>query len=132
MTRPSQPVSEHLGNRPRPTEVRYRKSEQVLHVVFDTGEDFSFSAEYLRVESPSAEVQGHGPEQKIIVPGKRYVGINDIEQVGNYAIRIVFSDGHDTGLYSWRYLHDLGSQYIERWNSYLDSIESQGLSRDLG
>lgn len=132
MTGSRKAVSKDLGRKPRPTEIRYLKSERVLHVAFDTGEKFCLSAEYLRVESPSAEVQGHSPEQKVTVPGKRYVRIDEIEQVGNYAIRIVFNDGHDTGLYSWHYLHELGSRYPERWKSYLNSIENQGLSRELG
>ena len=87
-------------------------------------------AEYLRVESPSAEVQGHGPGQKQIVAGRRHVGIMKIEPVGNYAVRLSFDDLHDTGLYSWDYLYELGEDQSEKWAAYLEAVERQGLSRD--
>ena len=92
------------------TEIRLRKAEKVLDVAFDDGSRFSLPAEYLRVESPSAEVQGHGPGQKQIVAGRRHVGIMAVEPVGNYAVRLIFDDLHDTGIYSWEYLHQLGDR----------------------
>ena len=88
------------------------------------------AAEYLRVESPSAEVQGHGPGQKVLVAGRRHVGIADVETVGNYAIRIIFDDLHDTGIFSWRYLHQLGAEHEMRWPEFVTALEAAGLSRD--
>ena len=117
---------------PTPVEIRLRKAERVLELVFDDGSRFSLPAEYLRVESPSAEVQGHGPGQRQIVPGRRHVGIMNIEPVGNYAIRLIFDDLHDTGIYSWEYLHELGVQQEERWAAYLDAVAAKGLSREPG
>ena len=108
------------------TEIRLNKAERVLHVAFDDGSRFSLPAEYLRVESPSAEVQGHGPDQKKIVPGKRDVAIIGIEPVGNYAVRLVFDDLHDTGIYSWDYLHELGREQDRRWAAYLAALEVRG------
>src|SRR6188472_4312488 len=104
---------------PVPVEIRLSKAERVLHVTFDDGAYFSLPAEYLRVESPSAEVQGHGPHQKQIVPGRRDVTITAIEPVGNYAVRLVFDDMHDTGIYSWEYLYELGQQQDRRWQIYV-------------
>lgn len=115
---------------PTPTEIRLNRAEQVLHVAFDTGERFALPAEYLRVESPSAEVQGHGPGQKVIVPGRRHVGIMRVEPVGHYAVRLVFDDLHDTGIYSWDYLHELGRDQAERWAAYEQALAAKGLSRD--
>ena len=112
------------------TEIRLRKQEKVLEVAFDDGARFSLPAEYLRVESPSAEVQGHGPGQKQIIAGRRHVGIMTIEPVGNYAIRLIFDDLHDTGIYSWEYLHQLGVEQAQRWQDYLDALASRGISRD--
>jgi DUF971 family protein len=112
------------------TELRFNKSERLLHVAFDDGTRFDFPAEYLRVESPSAEVQGHSPSQKQIVPGKHQIGITAIEPVGNYAVRLVFDDRHDTGIYSWEYLHELGREHDRRWQAYLDALATRGLSRD--
>ena len=106
------------------------KAERVLHVEFDDGARFSLPAEYLRVESPSAEVQGHGPHQKQIVPGKRDVAIIGIEPVGNYAVRLVFDDLHDTGIYSWEYLHELGREQDRRWPAYLAALTARGLRRE--
>jgi DUF971 family protein len=114
------------------TEIRLRKAERVIEVAFDDGERFSLPAEYLRVESPSAEVQGHGPGQKQIVAGRRHVGIMAIEPVGNYAVRLVFDDLHDTGIYSWDYLHELGREHEQRWARYLDALAARGMSRDPG
>jgi DUF971 family protein len=115
---------------PIASEIRFNKAERVLQVAFDDGSRFEFPAEYLRVESPSAEVQGHSPSQKQIVPGKRNVGIAAIEPVGNYAVRLVFDDRHDTGIYSWEYLHELGREQPRRWQSYLDALASRRLSRE--
>jgi DUF971 family protein len=113
---------------PVPTEIRLDRATRVLHVTF-AGVTFDLPAEYLRVESPSAEVQGHGPDQKVIVPGKQNVGIAAIEPVGSYAIRLTFDDGHDTGIFSWDYLHELGVERDQRWPAYLDALAARGLSR---
>lgn len=113
-----------------PTEIRLRRAEKRLEVDFDDGARFSLPAEYLRVESPSAEVQGHGPSERKIVPGRRHVGILSLEPVGNYAVRILFDDTHDTGIFSWDYLHELGRTQARKWQAYLDALKSQGLSRD--
>ena len=107
------------AERPWPTELRIDPARTTLTVSFDTGERFALAAEYLRVESPSAEVQGHGPDQKQIVTGKEKVKIASLEPVGNYAVRIVFDDGHDSGLYSWDYLHELGREHATKWTAYL-------------
>ncbi len=115
---------------PIPTEIRLNKAERVLHVAFDDDTAFALPAEYLRVESPSAEVQGHGPDQKQIVPGKRQVAITAIEPVGNYAVRLIFDDRHDTGIYSWEYLLELGREHGKRWPAYLAELEARGMSRD--
>jgi DUF971 family protein len=113
-----------------PKEIRYISAERRLEVEFGDGVAFSYPAELLRVESPSAEVQGHGPSQKKIIAGRKHVGILDIEPVGNYAIRIKFDDLHDTGLYSWTYLRELGENQSGIWARYLDALEEQGLSRE--
>ena len=115
---------------PIPTEIRLNRAERMLHVAFDDGSAFALPAEYLRVESPSAEVQGHGPDQKQIVAGKRNVAIATIEPVGNYAVRLVFDDRHDTGIYSWEYLHELGREHDKRWSAYLSALELRGMNRD--
>ncbi len=111
-------------------EIRLKRDEKVLEVDFEDGKTFSLPAELLRVESPSAEVQGHGPDQKTIVAGRRHVGIMGVEPVGNYAIRINFDDLHDTGIYSWDTLYDYGQRQDELWQDYLDALKAQGLSRD--
>jgi len=115
---------------PWPTEIRLKQAGKRLEVSFDTGETFEFDAEFLRVESPSAEVKGHGPGQEVTVAGKRQVAIQRLEEVGNYAVRPIFSDGHSTGLYSWSYLWKLGRERDRLWRSYLDRLAAQGLSRD--
>lgn len=115
--------------RHRPTEIRLKKDERVLEVDFENGKQFRFAAEYLRVESPSAEVQGHGQDKRI-VPGRKLVAITRLEPVGNYAIRINFDDLHDTGIYSWDTLYDLGERHDEIWQAYLDALAAHGLSRD--
>ena len=118
------------GTRHWPTEIRYLSEEKRLEVDFDNGVGFAYPAEYLRVESPSAEVQGHGPGQKQTVSGRRHVGILEIEPVGNYAVKIKFDDLHDTGIYSWSYLYELGEEQEWRWADYLEALDRQGLSRD--
>ena len=115
---------------PWPVEIRVRRAERRLEIDFDDGSSFSLPAELLRVESPSAEVQGHVPSQKITLPGKRGVGIREVEPVGNYAVRIVFDDLHDTGIYSWAYLYQLGVEQAERWAAYEAELAKKGLSRD--
>lgn len=113
-----------------PVEIRLKQAEKALEVDFDDGAKFRFPAELLRVESPSAEVMGHGPGQKTIVAGRSQVGIIAVEPVGNYAIRIRFDDLHDTGIYSWRYLYELGLNKEKIWAEYLQALEAKGLSRD--
>lgn len=114
----------------RPSEIRLKREEKILEVDFEDGKTLAIPAELLRVESPSAEVQGHGPEQKKTIPGRKHVGIMDIEAVGNYAIRLKFDDMHDTGIFSWDYLYDLGENQETIWADYLAALEAQGLSRD--
>lgn len=113
-----------------PSEINLVRATQTLEITFDDGTRTALPAEYLRVESPSAEVQGHGAGPKQLVAGKRDVAIAAIEPVGNYAIRLRFSDGHDTGLYSWSYLHLLGREQDERWAEYLKRLDAAGLRRD--
>ena len=117
-------------NAPRPTEIVLHKASHALEVAFDDGARFRLPCEYLRVQSPSAEVQGHGPGQKVLVPGKRNVNIKAIAPVGNYAVQLHFDDGHDSGLFSWAYLHELGREYDLLWPAYLAELESRGLSRE--
>ena len=113
-----------------PTNINVKDEGRRLEVVYDDGVTAENSAERLRVESPSAEVQGHSPEQHRTVPGCRNVGITAVEPVGQYAVRLIFDDGHDTGLYSWDYLYQLGQDQQRRWADYLAALAAQGLSRD--
>jgi DUF971 family protein len=113
-----------------PTELRLKQAEKILEIDFDDGASFRLPAEYLRVESPSAEVQGHSPDQKQLVHGRMHVGILGVEPVGNYAVRIRFDDLHDTGIYSWTYLYTLGREYEKRWRDYLSALAAKGLSRE--
>jgi DUF971 family protein len=113
-----------------PTELRLHKDRRALTISFEDGTSVTLPAEYLRVESPSAEVQGHNPNERKTVPGKRDVGIMEIQPVGNYAVRLVFDDMHSTGIYSWDFFQQLGREYEERWARYLDEIEAKKLSRD--
>ena len=115
---------------PTPVEIRASKADRTLTVTFDDGALFVLPAEYLRVESPSAEVQGHAPDQKVLVWGRAHVGILKVEPVGNYAVRIVFDDLHDTGIFTWRYLWELGVEYEQRWPAYLAALEAKGQSRE--
>lgn len=117
-------------NEPWPDEIRVEKGGGSLHIRFDSGERFALPAEMLRVLSPSAEVQGHAPEQRKTVFGKRHVRISDVQSVGNYAVRILFDDLHDTGLYSWTYLFKLGQDHETLWNGYLNDLSQKGFSRD--
>ena len=112
-----------------PLEIRYRRAEKCLEVEFDDGKNFVLPAELLRVESPSAEVMGHG-EGKTIVAGRRHVGIAEIEAVGNYAVRLVFDDTHSTGIYSWAYLRQLGENKDKLWADYLAALDTKGLRRE--
>jgi len=117
-------------NSPVPTEIKLRQQARVLEVSFDGGETFVMSYEFLRVFTPSAEARGHGPGQETLQTGKRDVDVVRIEPVGNYAVRPVFSDGHDSGLYSWDLLYSLGRRHDELWQEYLDKVAAAGASRD--
>ena len=114
---------------PWPEEIRVCEEGTELALSFDNGEKFSISSELLRVESPSAEVQGHGPNEKTILSGKLGITILAVEQVGNYAVKIRFDDAHDTGIYSWKYLYSLGKKKEEIWDKYLEQLSKKGLSR---
>jgi DUF971 family protein len=113
-----------------PVEIRLKRAEKVLELLFEDGARFRLPAEYLRVESPSAEVQGHGPGQKTLIAGRAEIGITAVEPVGNYAVRLVFDDLHDTGIYSWSYLYELGREQGERWQRYLAALAAAGLTRE--
>lgn len=112
-----------------PVEINLSRDKRTLTVAFDNGETFALPAELLRVRSPSAEVQGHSPEQRVTVPGKRWVSIRDVRMIGNYAVQIVFDDGHDTGFYRWGYLHDLGAREAEHWQAYEQDLARTGQTR---
>jgi DUF971 family protein len=118
------------ASRPWPVELKLNKAKDTIDIAFDNGERFPLAAEYLRVNSRSAEVKGHGTAPRETVAGKRRVKISAIEAIGNYAVRIVFDDGHDTGLYSWDYLYELGSEHETKWPAYLEELAAQGLKRD--
>ena len=110
-----------------PTDIKLRTKSRVLEIAFDDGSRFELSFEYLRVYSPSAEVRGHGPGQETLQLGKHEVGIRSVEPVGNYAVKLVFDDGHDSGLYTWEWLHELGTTHGEKWQQYLDRVAKLGL-----
>ena len=116
---------------PVPTDIRLHRKSRILELRYEDGERFELDCEFLRVFTPSAEVRGHGPGQEVLQTGKRDVEIERIEPVGTYAVRLVFSDGHDSGLYSWDLLHNLGRHRDELWREYLKQIDAQGLSRDI-
>jgi DUF971 family protein len=116
---------------PWPTELRLHKDRKTLAVAFDSGESFELAAEYLRVKSPSAEVQGHSPDERKTVPGKKNVMILEVQPVGNYAVRLVFDDMHSTGIFSWDYLLELGRERETYWQDYLDELAAKGLSREI-
>lgn len=113
-----------------PLEIRYIAAEKRLLIDFDNAVSFAYPAELLRVESPSAEVQGHGPGQKELIAGRRHVGIMEIEAVGNYAVKLKFDDLHDTGIFTWQYLYQLGENQDQIWRDYLAALEARNLSRD--
>ena len=117
---------------PAPVEIRLHTLSRMLEVSFDDGARYELPAEYLRVHSPSAEVQGHGAGDGVLVTGKQQVGIRAVEPIGHYAVRLVFDDGHDTGLYTWKYLHELGAQQEARWRSYQQRIRDSVSARNDG
>jgi DUF971 family protein len=119
-------VSEDLW----PTEIRLSADRRVLNVAFEDGARYALPAEYLRVSSPSAEVQGHSPLERKVIGGKRAVAILAVEPIGNYAVKLGFDDMHDTGIYGWGYLHTLGREYETRWNTYLGELAERGLDRE--
>ncbi len=123
-------MSQQFGTRHAPTEIRVKRDEKILEIDFDDGKSFRLPAELLRVESPSAEVQGHDPSQKTLIAGRRHVGIIDVSPVGNYGITIKFDDLHDTGIYSWETLYDFGMRQDEIWAAYLQALEKDGKSRE--
>ncbi len=134
-TRPQEHLStEHFatnsgGTTHWPLEIRLHQAAKKLEIDFDNGQSFTYAAEYLRVESPSAEVQGHGPNSKKIIGGCADITIKTIEPVGHYALRIIFSDGHQSGIYSWTYLYKLGQEHAQIWPAYLDNLAKNNLSR---
>ena len=115
--------------KPRPVSINLKKKSRLLNVDFDDDSSYSLSCELLRVYSPSAEVRGHGPGQEILQLGKENVGINEVEAVGNYAVKLVFDDGHDSGIYTWDFLYDLGAKKDQYWNSYLHALAHAGHER---
>jgi DUF971 family protein len=117
-------------SKPKPVDIVLHRASHLLEVAFDDGQRFRLPCEYLRVESPSAEVQGHGPGQRVLVPGKRHVNISQIEPIGNYAVLLHFDDGHASGIFSWDTLHAPGREYDARWAAYLAELEARGQSRD--
>src|SRR5712691_9970998 len=119
-------------NTPPPTEIKLHQKSRVLEIEFADGKTFSLPCEFLRVYSPSAEVRGHGPGQEVLQVGKRLVEITHIEPAGSYAIQLSFSDGHDTGIYSWDTLYDLGLRQEEMWQHYLKRLAEAGASREPG
>ena len=118
-----------MNRTPNPTNIKLHQRSRMLEVSFDDGKHFQLSCEYLRVYSPSAEVRGHSPEQAVLQTGKETVNIKNIEPIGHYAVRLVFDDGHDSGLYSWNILYDLGQNFDGYWNDYLRRLEIAGYQR---
>ena len=116
-------------NTPNPVSINLHQKSRVLEIEFDDGEKFELSCEYLRVHSPTAEVKGHGPGQEVLQTGKENVNIKEIEPVGNYAIKLIFDDGHNTGLYAWSYLYELGIEHDNNWMNYLDALKKVGYVR---
>ncbi|MBA4177043.1 MAG: hypothetical protein C0505_10865 [Leptothrix sp. (in: Bacteria)] len=115
---------------PQPTALTVHQASRLLEISFDDGNTFRIPFELMRVYSPSAEVQGHGPGQEVLQTGKREVGIVEMQAVGHYAVQPVFSDGHDTGIFSWAYLYQLGSEQAERWQRYVERLQEAGMDRD--
>ncbi len=120
------------SNSPRPSEIKLHQKSRVLEISFADGKIFQLPCEFLRVYSPSAEVRGHGPGQEVLQPGKKNVEVTHIEPVGNYAIRLTFSDGHSTGIFSWDVLYEYGLRQQEMWQRYLERLEQAGASREPG
>jgi len=114
---------------PRPTEIKLHQASKILEVAFDDGERFQLSCEYLRISSPSAEVRGHGPGQEVLQIGKEEVNITSIEPVGTYAVKLFFDDGHNTGLYTWKILYELGANFERKWQDYLQRLKDAGHKR---
>ena len=127
-TRPALSIAYNSATMPEPipTEIRLRRASRLLEVSFSDGSRFELPFEYLRVHSPSAEVKGHGPGQEVLVLGKQDVGIAAVDPVGQYAVKLVFDDGHDTGLYTWKYLHELGTEQAAKWARYLERCAAAG------
>ncbi len=123
-------IAKSTAERPWPTEIRLAKDRRSLTVAFDSGEQFALPAEYLRVKSPSAEVQGHSPDERVTVGGKRNVAVLEVLQVGTYAVRLMFDDMHSTGIFSYEYLLELGQRHDEYWREYVDELAAKGLTRD--
>ena len=115
---------------PRPTEIKLHQVSKILELTFEDGKQFRLPCEYLRVFSPSAEVRGHGPGQEVLQVGKRDVGVASVEPVGVYAVKLTFTDGHDTGIFSWEYLYDLGVKQESNWKSYLARLQAAGKTRE--
>ena len=118
-------------NTPQPVAINLHQKSRLLSVSFDNCKTFELSCEYLRVHSPSAEVMGHGPGQEVLQTGKENVNIRDIEPVGHYAIKLLFDDGHSTGLYTWEYLYELGVNHDQYWRKYLEALKQAGIHRDI-
>ncbi|MDH4072924.1 MAG: DUF971 domain-containing protein [Gammaproteobacteria bacterium] len=112
-----------------PTDIKIRTKSRILEISFNDGSHFELPFEYLRVMSPSAEVRGHGPGQEVLQKGKEDISVRGVEPMGHYALRILFDDGHDTGLYTWNYLYELGADYDRRWRDYLDRLSAAGYAR---
>ena len=117
--------------KPQPVSINLHKKTRLLSVSFDNGKSFDLSCEFLRVHSPSAEVMGHGPGQEVLQTGKENVTIDDVEPVGHYAIKLYFSDGHNTGLYTWDYLYELGINNDRYWQQYLEALKKAGIERNI-
>lgn len=117
--------------RPQPVAIDLHQKSRILTISFDDGKTFDLSCEYLRVHSPSADVMGHGPGQEVLQTGKENVNIKDIEPVGHYAVKLLFDDGHSTGLYTWDYLYDLGVHHDQYWHKYLEALRKAGIRREL-
>lgn len=115
---------------PMPTEIKLHQKSRMLEIAFSDGQRFELPCEFLRIYSPSAEVRGHGPGQEVLQVGKKNVEITDVQPVGSYAVQLVFSDGHDSGLYSWDYLYDLGVNQEALWKKYLERMSDAGASRE--
>ena len=120
-----------IETRPQPVAINLHQKSRILSISFDDGKTFDLSCEYLRVHSPSAEVMGHGPGQEVLQTGKENVNIQDIEPVGHYAVKLLFDDGHSTGLYTWDYLYDLGIHHDQYWRRYLEGLRKAGIRREL-